>query len=76
MAVSNSFKVSFRLIRTRGSRKNKNFSYSYSGMRRKPTHTHPKIFENGLDFLIFFAIYHYMMLNNDKLWQTQKELNL
>jgi len=26
------------------------------------------------DFLLFFAIYYYVMLNDDKLWQAQKEL--
>jgi len=45
----------------------------------KPTHTRPekeKFFENGLDFLIFFAIYYYVMLNDGKIWQAQKELKL
>jgi len=35
-----------------------------------------KFLKSGLDFLFFFAIHHYMMLNDDKLWQAQKELNL
>ncbi len=35
-----------------------------------------KLLENGLDFLIFFAIYYHMVLNDDKLWQAQKELKL
>ena len=42
----------------------------------KPTPYPPKkekIFENGFDFLIFFAIYYYVSLNDDKLWQGQKE---
>jgi len=45
----------------------------------RPTRTRTekeKFFENGLDFLIFFAIYYYMVLNDDKLWQAQKELKL
>jgi len=33
-------------------------------------------FLKRLDFLIFFAIYYYVMLNDDKLWQAQKELKL
>ncbi len=45
----------------------------------KPTRTHPekeKFLKNGLDFLFFFATYYYVMLNDDKLWQAQKELKL
>jgi len=46
----------------------------------KPTHTRPEkekfFLKKGLDFLLFFAIYYYVMLNNDKLWQAQKELKL
>jgi len=45
----------------------------------KPTRTRPekeKFLKNELDFLLFFAIYYYVMLNDDKLWQAQKELDL
>jgi len=77
MAVSNSFKVSFRLTRTREKAgKNKTLSFSYSRMRRKSTHTYSKIFKKELDFLSLFAIYHYVMSNDAKLWQTQKGLKL
>jgi len=30
--------------------------------------------KNGLDFLFSFAIYYYVMLNDDKLWYIKKEL--
>jgi len=43
----------------RKSRKNKIFSFSYSGLTIRPTYTHSKkekFFENELDFLLFFAI--------------------
>jgi len=44
-----------------------------------PTYIQPekeKIFENRLDFFLFFTIYYYTILNNDKLWQVQEELKL
>jgi len=39
----------------------------------EPTYTRPKkekFLKKGLIFLLFFAIYYYVMLNDDKLWQT------
>jgi hypothetical protein len=64
----------------RKSRENKTLPFSFAGlMTMKPTRTRPekeKFFENGLDFLIFFAIYYYMMSNDAKLWQVKKELKL
>jgi len=35
-----------------------------------------QIFSILLDFLVFFAIYYYVMSNFDKLWQVKKELKL
>ncbi len=35
-----------------------------------------KFLKNELDFLLFFATYYYVMLNNDKPWETQKKLKL
>ncbi len=42
-------------------------------MIMKSTHTRP---EKEFDFLLFFAIHYYVMLNDDKLWQVKKELKL
>jgi len=32
--------------------------------------------EKMFDFLLFFAIHYYVMLNDDKLWYVKKELKL
>jgi|GEM_PF-1413336 len=45
----------------------------------RPTHTHPKdekYFEKGFDFMLFFTVDYYVMINDDKIWQVKKELNL
>lgn len=45
----------------------------------RPTHTRPKYekyFEKGFDFMLFFIVDYYVMINDDKIWQVKKELNL